>query len=235
MSSSDPFPGSAAAPFPRIAPFGEAAWLVELGDGVDEGLAARVHALAADVEAERSGHLRGAGRPVPAFGSLLLTFDPGRIGATEVRDVLAELAAEALARPAGGWPDGPVVEIAVRYGGEVGPDLEAVASATGLDPGQVVELHAGVAYRVLMLGFAPGFAYLGTLPPELELPRRPEPRLRVPAGSVAIAGRQTAVYPFATAGGWHLLGRTDLGLWDAGSDPPARLQPGDRVRFVPAG
>ncbi|CAN5664833.1 hypothetical protein BH23CHL8_BH23CHL8_25590 [soil metagenome] len=122
----------------------------------------------------------------------------------------------------------------MRYGGPDGPDLEAVARATGLTSDRVIELHAGTGYRVLMLGFAPGFAYLGTLPAGLELPRRPEPRLRVPAGSVAIAGRRTAVYPFATPGGWHLLGRTDATLWDPTSDPPHRLRPGDRVRFVTA-
>jgi KipI family sensor histidine kinase inhibitor len=132
-------------------------------------------------------------------------------------------------------PDGdPVQTIAVRYGGDAGPDLDAVAERTGLTPSAVVELHASVTYLVHMLGFAPGFAYLGTLPAALELPRRAEPRTHVPAGSVAIAGRQTAVYPFATPGGWHLIGRTDEPMWDPGADPPARLRPGMRVRFVPA-
>jgi KipI family sensor histidine kinase inhibitor len=223
------------APFPRLMPFGEAAWLVELGDGVDEALSARVQALAARVEAARDGRLAGVGRPVPAYGSLLVTFDGRRIDAAALRRALVELAREALTGPVEAWPDDAATEIEVRYGGEDGPDLAAVARATGLAAARVVELHAGVTYRVLMLGFVPGFAYLGTLPSELELPRRAEPRLRVPAGSVAIAGRQTTVYPFATPGGWHLIGRTDRTLWDAGSDPPARLRPGDRVRFVPAG
>jgi KipI family sensor histidine kinase inhibitor len=97
----------------------------------------------------------------------------------------------------------------------------------------VIRLHAGVEYRVLVLGFVPGFAYLGVLPPELELLRRTEPRVRVPAGSVAISGRQCGIYPAEVPGGWHLLGRTEVPLWDAAADPPAFLAPGDRVRFVP--
>jgi KipI family sensor histidine kinase inhibitor len=96
-----------------------------------------------------------------------------------------------------------------------------------------MDLHAGTLYRVFLLGFVPGFAYLGTLPERLALPRRAEPRARVPAGSVAIAGRQTAVYPFSTPGGWHLIGRTDDQLWDPARTPPARLRPGQSVRFVP--
>jgi KipI family sensor histidine kinase inhibitor len=110
-----------------------------------------------------------------------------------------------------------------------------VAERTSLTPEQVVEAHASVDYACFFLGFTPGFGYLGVLPPELELPRRDEPRTRVPAGSVAIAGRQTAVYPSPTPGGWHLIGHTDAVLWDVHRDPPALLTPGDRVRFVPDG
>jgi KipI family sensor histidine kinase inhibitor len=125
------------------------------------------------------------------------------------------------------------LEVPVHYGGADGPDLPEVAERLGLSQGQVVEAHAGPTYRVRMLGFVPGFAYLATLPEVLALPRRAEPRTRVPGGSVAIAARQTAVYPFETPGGWHLIGRTDLSMWDIGRVPPARLAPGDRVRFVP--
>ena len=127
----------------------------------------------------------------------------------------------------------PLVELRVRYGGEDGPDLRSVAERTGLDEQAVVDLHTGTVYRVFLLGFVPGFAYLGTLPEALALPRRSEPRTRVPAGSVAIAGRQTAVYPFSTPGGWHLIGRTEDPLWDLARTPPARLRPGQAVRFVP--
>ena len=127
--------------------------------------------------------------------------------------------------------------IAVRYGGADGPDLDEVAALHGLRPSDVVDLHAGATYRVFFLGFAPGFAYLGPLPAELVTPRRATPRERVPAGSVAIAGEQTGVYPFETPGGWQLIGRTEERLWDLDPDrrSPALLQPGDSVRFRPLG
>ena len=121
----------------------------------------------------------------------------------------------------------------MRYGGADGPDLDAVADRLGLAPAHVVELHASVEYRVFVLGFAPGFAYLGRLPAELLVPRRDQPRPRVPPGSVAIAGWQTAIYPASTPGGWHLIGRTDAVVWDARRSDPALLVAGDRVRFEP--
>jgi KipI family sensor histidine kinase inhibitor len=223
---------TAGAP-PRIDPFGDAALLVTLGDEVDEALNERAHALARLVLRRRAAGDPPWGVPVPGYASVLVPFDPGRISPAEAEARLTDL----LAEP---WEDaalpqaGPTLHaIPVRYGGEDGPDLDEVATRTGLSRAEVVERHASVDYRVYLLGFAPGFAYLGVLPPELELPRRPEPRTRVPAGSVAIAGRQTAVYPFATPGGWHLLGRTDAVLWDPTADPPATLRPGDRVRFLP--
>jgi KipI family sensor histidine kinase inhibitor len=129
--------------------------------------------------------------------------------------------------------DVPPLEIPVRYGGADGPDLDAVAELTGLSAAEVVELHAAAPLRVLFLGFAPGFGYLGPLPAALVVPRRATPRTRVPPGSVAIAGPHAAVYPVESPGGWHLLGRTSLALWDPNRTPPATLRPGDRVRFVP--
>ncbi|HEY3486070.1 MAG TPA: allophanate hydrolase subunit 1 [Ilumatobacteraceae bacterium] len=122
------------------------------------------------------------------------------------------------------------VEIPVVYDGA---DLTAVAAATGLDVESVVRLHAGAEYEVAFLGFAPGFAYLRGLPPALHLPRRATPRTRVDAGSVAIAAGWSAVYPTASPGGWHLLGRTEAVLWDAMRDPPSLFVPGAQVRFVP--
>ena len=216
----------------RIVPFGERAWLLELGDVIDQGLNERVIAIAESIEARRADGLDAIERPVPAYASLLLAFDPGRIDAGQVRRLLHE--ASGSAAPRSELVERPVHEIPVRYGGVDGPDLEDVAARLGRSPESVVALHAGTTYRVFMLGFAPGFAYLGTLPPELSLPRRAEPRVSVPAGSVAIAARQTAVYPVTTPGGWHLIGGTDERLWDPAADPPSRLSPGDRVRFVPA-
>lgn len=123
------------------------------------------------------------------------------------------------------------MEIPVSYGGPDGPDLEAVAAHLGLAPAEVIQLHQQPLYRVLMLGFTAGFPYLGTVPPRLALPRRASPRVRVPAGSVAIAERFTGIYPRETPGGWHLIGRTEIPLFDPTHDPPARLKPGDFVRF----
>jgi inhibitor of KinA len=128
-----------------------------------------------------------------------------------------------------------IVEIPVRYGGQDGPDLEAVAATIGRSVSDVIGLHVTATYRVLFLGFAPGFAYLGPVPEPLALPRRASPRELVPAGSVAIAGGQTAVYPRRMPGGWHLIGRTDAVLWAIDRREPSLLAAGDRVRFVPVG
>ncbi|EAB2687507.1 5-oxoprolinase subunit PxpB [Salmonella enterica] len=130
-------------------------------------------------------------------------------------------------------PDSRSVEIPVIYGGAGGPDLAAVARHSGLSEKQVVELHASVEYVVWFLGFQPGFPYLGNLPEPLHMPRRAEPRLQVPAGSVGIGGAQTGIYPLSTPGGWQLIGLTPLKLFDPMREPPVLLRPGDSVRFVP--
>ncbi len=126
----------------------------------------------------------------------------------------------------------PLVDIPVRYGGTHGPDLSEVAERLQLTENEVIDLHTAAEQTVLMVGFLPGFPYLGPLPDTLHLPRRDTPRLRVPPGSVAIAGGQTGIYPQASPGGWHLIGHTDFRLFDPTERPPARLQPGQRVRFV---
>ncbi|EJH2988899.1 5-oxoprolinase subunit PxpB [Salmonella enterica] len=130
-------------------------------------------------------------------------------------------------------PDSRSVEIPVIYGGAGGPDLAAVARHSGLSEKQVVELHASVEYVVWFLGFQPGFPYLGNLPEPLHMPRRAEPRLQVPAGSVGIGGAQTGIYPLSTPGGWQLIGLTPLKLFDPMRETPVLLRPGDSVRFVP--
>jgi inhibitor of KinA len=219
---------------PGVVPFGDQALLAVLGETVDESVNARVHALAAAVRAERGASGIPWGEPVPGYASLLVPYDVRRLTLVDAQRRLDRLVEEALrADTPLDVADLPVATIPVRYGGEDGPDLAEVARRTGLSESQVVELHVSVAYRVFLLGFVPGFAYLGTLPEELALPRRDTPRLRVPAGSVAIAERQTAVYPTATPGGWHLIGRTDVRMWDAAAESPSLLRPGQRVRFVP--
>ncbi len=214
----------------RIEPFGDAAVLLTLGDRIDTELAARAQAIAAAVDAAR--HAAPAiGRPIAAHASVLVPFDPL---AVEIEAVLGVVEVAAREAPLLRAPEPrPPIEIAVRYGGADGPDLDAVAGLHDLRPNDVVDLHSAAIYTVLFLGFAPGFAYLGGLPERLVTPRRATPRPRVPAGSVGIAGAQTGVYPLAMPGGWHLIGRTGDRLWDETRPSPTLLRPGDRVRFVP--
>jgi KipI family sensor histidine kinase inhibitor len=165
----------------------------------------------------------------PAYSSVLIDFDPRRSTHAEVEEMV-----RARIEQAEGTPLDPSrqLEIPVSYGGEYGPDLEEVARHTGLSCAEVIRLHAGADYLVYFLGFSPGFPYLGGLPPELATPRLPAPRKKVPAGSVAIGGSQTGIYPMETPGGWRIIGRTTLRLFDADASPPALLRAGDHVRFV---
>jgi len=217
---------------PTIVPFGDGAVLVNFAGEATLESAARPQALARRIRAAVAGRA-GWGAAVPAAASVLVHVDPVDPGVLTALDVLAEVAAT-LKPDDDRWPEsGPPIEIPVRYGGDDGPDLAVVAVMTGLSSDDVVERHASAPYRVLFLGFAPGYGYLGPLPNALVVPRRSQPRVRVPAGSVAIAGPHTAVYPAESPGGWHLIGRTRRRLWDPRRDPPAALQPGDLVRFVP--
>ena len=203
--------------------------MVDLGRGIDVAANALALAIAAAV---RDDSASGWGPPIPAYDSVLVPFDPDRLDAA---DAEARLRARVVMAIEGDRIEATsrLHRVPVRYGDADGPDLDAVAERLGLGSAQVVELHASVEYRVYVLGFAPGFGYLGRLPAELMMPRRDQPRARVPAGSVAIAGWQTAIYPASTPGGWHLIGRTDAIIWDARRPEPAMLAAGDRVRFEP--
>ena len=221
---------------------GERAVLVILGDRLDLVVNSRARRLAAAVVAHRANDPR-LGRAVAAAASVLVPFDPLSMGSPEAAKVVGEIVATVGADEPAGEPDAPAaadatatrrpIEIEVRYGGPDGPDLVAVADAHGLRPDDIIELHAGSTWAALFLGFAPGFAYLGPLPPELATARRATPRERVPAGSVAIGGDQTAVYPFSLPGGWQFIGRTEIALWDLARGRPNLVAPGDLVRFVP--
>lgn len=208
---------------PSLTPLGDAALLATYAATVDGATAVRVHAA---VRAIIGAHLDGVLDVAPAYATLAVYFDPARVGYDALHAALVPLLDAAADESAGGR----IVEIPVRYDG---PDLDDVARATGLGRDAVVARHSAREYVAYMLGFTPGFAYLGELDPGLVLPRRASPRSRVPAGSVAIAASQTAVYPAATPGGWHLIGRTSVTIFDARRDQPALIQPGDRVRFVP--
>ncbi len=209
----------------ELAPLGDEAILITLGDTIDRGLNERVQACASAIGAAM---IAGVADIVPAYASLAVHYDASLAEAHEIMGRLSDIASSVARTDA--RPESTVVTIPVRYDGA---DLAAVADATGLAPDEVVARHSAVEYFVYMMGFAPGFAYLGDLDPALRLPRRETPRIRVPRGSVAIAGLQTAVYPHETPGGWHLIGRTDLSLFDLKRDPPALLRAGDRVRFEP--
>lgn len=180
--------------------------------------------------------LPGVRETVPTYRSLLVHYDPIAVGYDEIAGALERLTADSLARPIEFGPDAgaPVVEIPVSYGGADGPDLDEIASRAGLDPGELIRRHLAGQYRVAMLGFAPGFPYLTGMDPTLACPRLAVPRTHVPAGSVAIADGQTGIYPYAMPGGWRLIGRTGVRLFDPERDPPATLLPGARVRFVRA-
>ncbi|MGE5359224.1 MAG: 5-oxoprolinase subunit PxpB [Bacteroidales bacterium] len=212
---------------PRIAPAGDAALVVELGEGIDDAVNRRVHALARALE---HAGIDGLIDLVPTYRSLLVCYDPvrARFAMLEslVRDALGALD-RTNAQPA------RVVEIPTCYGGEHGPDLPFVASHARLAPDEVVRVHAAGRYTVFMMGFSPGFAYLGGMPPEIAAPRLKTPRTRIPAGSVGIAQQQTGIYPVESPGGWQLIGRTPLLLFDPRRTPPTTLQPGDTIRFVP--
>ena len=209
---------------PPVVALGEAAWTVALGDRVDAAIHERVTALAAAIEAARPP---GVLEVVPAYAAVTVFFDPAAADAGALREQLARLASTQTVRPSV-VPSFRRFTIPVTYDG---PDLDEVAARTGLSRDEVILRHTAPEYRVYLLGFAPGFAYLGDLDPSLVLPRRSTPRTRVPAGSVAIAGAQTGVYPLATPGGWHLIGTTPLAMFDPAREPAVLLRVGDRVRF----
>jgi len=215
----------------RLLDAGDAAFTVEFGDTVDPALLAAVQALDAGIAREQAaGGLAGLIETMPTFRSLTVFFDPLLTGRAELIEALQPLLADAEHAPP---VDGRHWRLPVCYEGETGPDLAATAAAAGITVDEVVALHSGTEFRVYMLGFMPGFPFMGDLPERLRLPRRTEPRVRVPAGSVAIAGGLTAIYPWESPGGWHLLGRCPVRLFDAASASPSLLAVGDRVHFAP--
>lgn len=219
-----------------FSPLGDRALLIECDAAPGPRTTACLRVLAESLAGQRPP---GVTDIVPGLRSLALHYDPeawwdGSGAHAPYENLIAHLQALlAPQMPQGDACPGSVIEIPVTYGGEYGVDLQALARDRGLTDEQVIALHSAVEYTVLMLGFAPGFGYLGPLDERLSMPRRATPRTRVRQGSVAIADRYTAVYPMPSPGGWHLIGRTPITLFDAKRDPPVRFTAGDRVRFVP--
>ncbi|MCP9452037.1 MAG: 5-oxoprolinase subunit PxpB [Nitrospira sp.] len=214
--------------FPRqLIPMGDSAVTVEFGDSIDPTVNALVIAYAKKLlEQGWSGIVD----VVPTFRSVTVHFDPLQWDMASLTDQLRVLPCP---RPSVTESNSTLHQIPVLYGGDYGPDLDEVAAYAGLEPSTVIRLHASVQYRVYMIGFSPGFPYLGLVPPQLAIPRLLTPRPRVPAGSVGIADRQTGIYPIATPGGWRLIGRTPLPLYHRTGSTPFMLKPGDRVQFRP--
>ena len=220
----------------RTSALGDSALRLEIGEVPDAATHERVQAACAALEVAA---LPGVVELVPAYTTVTLHYDPVAVAAAgapdhEVAAWLARRVEEVAARAGqGSVPAGREVVVPVCYGGDFGPDLARVAAHAGLSEEEVVRRHARAEYRVALVGFSPGFPYLLGLPPELATPRHARPRTEVPAGSVAIAGVQTGIYPLASPGGWNLIGRTSFRLFDPHATPPAALQVGDRVRFRP--
>ncbi len=202
-------------------------WLIHLGTTADAATNTQVHALAARIRTQCPAWLHDL---VPAYTSLGVFFDSDRIDADTALDWL-RMQCRADIETTAAKPS-RIIEIPVSYGGTHGEDLDAAANELGIAPAELIARHAEATYTVAMIGFAPGFPYLSGLDPTLALSRLATPRTRVPAGSVAIGGAQTGIYPRESPGGWRLLGRTPLRLFDPQRDPPSLLAPGDRVRFV---
>jgi KipI family sensor histidine kinase inhibitor len=205
---------------------GDRGLLVEYGHEIDDTVNRRVRTVAAAVARKPPD---GVLETVPAYRSLLIIYDPL---VTTIRRLIAffRQLEERIDRI--DIPPPRTVDIPVCYGGEYGPDMDFVARSHSLTTEQVIRLHTGRAYTVCMIGFSPGFPFLGGLDPQLETPRLKTPRTRVPRGSVAIANNQTGIYPLESPGGWQVIGRTPLNLFDPDGEPPLPYQTGDRIRFT---
>jgi inhibitor of KinA len=220
----------------QLFPLGDAAVVVQFGESIDLDIHLAIQSLNTYLTQRPFVGLREC---VPAFTTLTVYYDPWLLSEQgqhlPYERVCAALQQRLLAAPPTPAAIHRTVEIPVCYGGELGPDLEAVARHTGLTPAEVIARHAAPDYLVHMIGFAPGFPYLGGLDARLATPRRAEPRALVPAGAVGIAGLQTGIYSLPTPGGWQLIGRTPLRLFDPAAAEPSLLRAGQHLRFVPIG
>ena len=211
---------------PRIVPLGDSTVLVQLGDEIDLTINRRVHALATLII---TSPMNGVIEVVPAYATLLVHYDPLLLSFAQMKAQLhtqiSQMEEIESRKPRR-------IKVPVRYGGELGPDLEFVASHCGLRVEDVIRIHSEKIYTVYMMGFTPGYPYMGKLNDALIMPRLETPRTRVPAGTVAIAGSQTGIYSIESPGGWQLIGWTPLKLFDLESGSPFLFSPGDEVKFI---
>lgn len=217
-------------PAPRLLPLGDAAWTVELGTSISPHLSARVMGLAERLEQARHSdpQLAGLTDVVPTFRSLTVHYDPLTANASAIGEGLLAWAQEGSSRVR----QGRLWHLPLCFDADLAPDLARLAETKGLTVDAVVQRLLAATFRVYMLGFQPGFPYMGGLPPELHLPRLPAPRQKVPAQSVAVAGEMCSIYPWESPGGWNLIGRTPVVLFDLRhADQPAMLSAGDEVRW----
>lgn len=208
-------------------PIGDQAVCIRLGDRIDPSVHERVRRWCRMLEKQP---IPGVIEWVPSYAAVTVLYRPAAVTYRQLVQSLEMLAERLDDEP---LPPSRVVSLPVCYGDEYGPDLESLAKLCGRTPEEVIRIHSSVEYVIYMMGFAPGFPYLGGLPKEIAAPRLATPRPLVPAGSVGIAGEQTGVYPIATPGGWRIIGRTPIPLYDPSRHPPVLLQAGDRLRFRP--
>jgi KipI family sensor histidine kinase inhibitor len=209
----------------RYLAAGDSALVVEFGDEIHPELN---HKLQGFVRALEDQNIQGIREYIPTYRSLMIVYDPAVILFQELVGKIQQIQSE---QPTSRFLKPRIVEVPVLYGGKFGPDIECVAQHNRLSIEEVIALHSGRDYLVYMLGFTPGFCYLGGMSKRLETPRLAMPRTRIPAGSVGIAGKQTGVYPIDSPGGWRLIGRTPLCLFDPNREPAVLITAGDYVRF----
>ena len=219
--------------YPRIKTVGDSALVVEFGEIIDLSVNYQVYGLAEAIEVAR---VRGITGLIPTYRSLLIEYDALMVSFQEITMVVEKVLHQ-VTEPANVIDEqgGELLEIPVVYGGKSGPDLVNVAEYAGISTEEVIEIHTSLVYRVYMLGFLPGFAYLGGMDNRIACPRLETPRIRVPAGSVGIAESQTGIYPVESPGGWQLIGYTPVPLFNHASEPPVALHAGGFVRFVSTG
>lgn len=222
----------------RILPAGDQALVAEFGSQIDESINMQVHALAAALTVSP---LPGIRELVPTFRSLMICYDPDEISydflSTQLKKLSQNLTGNTVSAPTADSINrsipGKIHEIPCCYEAPFCPDMEDLCKHTGLSPREIIRIHSGIDYKIYMLGFLPGFVYLGGLDPRIHCPRLSSPRTSIPAGSVGIGGNQTGIYPLDSPGGWRLIGKTPIKLYDPARPEPILCQAGDSIRFQP--